>query len=135
MPVSSPRMSNVEKMRREEEKTMAKSSGHGRAVAGLVAISLAFSFMAGLPSVHAQDGNKLLGGPRGMVKSAKGDLLEGIMVQLIAGKNAIRTTVYSNAEGRYEFPKLDAGTYTLRIARPLECRPFVKEAGESNGAT
>jgi hypothetical protein len=34
------------------------------------------------------------------VRSAKGDLLEGIMVQLIAPKNAIRTTVHSNADGR-----------------------------------
>ena len=57
------------------------------------------------------------------------------MVQLIAKKNAMRTTVYSNADGRYEFPALDAGAYTLRIARPREFHPFVKEGVDINGAT
>ena len=70
-----------------------------------------------------------------MVKSQKGELLEGIMVQLIAAKNAVRTTVYSNADGRYEFPALDAGSYTLRIARPREFQPFVKEGVDIKGAT
>ena len=56
------------------------------------------------------------------------------MVQLIAKKNAIRTTVYTDADGRYEFPALDAGTYTLRIAQPREFQPFVKEAVEIKGA-
>ena len=69
-----------------------------------------------------------------MVKSSKGELLEGMMVQLIAQKNAVRTTVYTNADGRYEFPALDAGTYTLRIALPREFKPFVKEAVEIKGA-
>src|SRR5499427_10833631 len=58
-----------------------------------------------------------------------------MMVQLIARNNAVRTTVYSNADGRYEFPALDAGTYTLRIARPREFHPFVKEGVEIKGAT
>ena len=49
------------------------------------------------------------------MKNARGEPIEGIMVQLIAGKNAVRTTVYSNADGKYEFPALDAGTYTLRV--------------------
>jgi virginiamycin B lyase len=57
------------------------------------------------------------------------------MVQLIAQKNAIRTTVYSNADGDYEFPKLEPGTYTLRIARPREFHPFVKEKLAINGPT
>src|SRR5262249_42944268 len=77
----------------------------------------------------------LTGGPQGVVKSTKGELLEGIMVQLIAGKNAVRTTVYSNADGRYEFLVLPAGTYTLRIARPREFHPFVKERVEIDSAT
>src|SRR5215467_14531023 len=84
--------------------------------------SLAFALTTLLvaSAALAQSGHKLLGGPRGIVKSSKGDLLEGMMVQLVAHKNAVRTTVYSNADGRYEFPKLDAGTYTLRIAQPRE---------------
>src|SRR5262245_64376099 len=77
----------------------------------------------------------LLGGPNGVVKSAKGDLLEGIMVQLIAPKSGIRTTVYSDADGRYEFPKLAAGTYTLRIAQPREFHPYVRENVAIDGET
>src|ERR1700745_2822655 len=75
----------------------------------------------------------LTGGPQGVVKSTKGELLEGVMVQLIAQKNAVRTTVYSNADGRYEFPALAAGAYTLRIALPREFKPYVKEDVEIKG--
>jgi virginiamycin B lyase len=87
------------------------------------------------PAALAQSGHKLLGGPRGVVKSSKGDLLEGMMVQLIAQKSAIRTTVYTDADGRYEFPKLDAGSYTLRIAQPRDYRPYVKDKVEISGAS
>jgi len=83
---------------------------------------------------QAQNVPMLTGGPKGLVKSSKGEPLEGIMVQLIAKKNAIRTTVYSHDDGRYEFPKLDAGTYTLRIARPREFYPYVKEEVAIEGA-
>ena len=69
----------------------------------------------------------LRGGPKGIVHSARGDALEGIMVQLIA-PNAVRTTVYSNSDGQYEFPKLPAGLYTLRIARPLQFLPYERDA-------
>src|SRR6202020_2306005 len=78
--------------------------------------------------------NRLAGGPSGVVKSSKSELLEGMMVQLIAKKSAVRTTVYSDANGRYEFPALDAGAYALRIAQPREVKPFVKEAVEIKGA-
>src|SRR5579864_3560052 len=47
----------------------------------------------------------LTGGPKGLVKNARGEPIEGIMVQLISDANAIRTTVFSHADGRYEFPK------------------------------
>jgi virginiamycin B lyase len=104
--------------------------GHARFAALAVATAMAF---AGAPA-HA-DASRLLGGPKGVEKSTKGELLEGIMVQLIAGKNAVRTTVYSDADGRYEFPPLDAGTYTLRIARPREFRPYVMEDVAISGAT
>src|SRR5215831_11521116 len=98
--------------------------------------SLAFALLTFLvaPAALAQSGHKLLGGPRGIVKSSKGDLLEGMMVQLIAQKSAMRTTVYTDVDGRYEFPKLDAGSYTLRIAQPREFRPYVKEKVEISGA-
>ena len=75
-----------------------------------------------LADAQAQGTHPMLGGPSGVVKSSKGDLLEGMMIQLISHKTAIRTTVYSDADGRYEFPKLEAGAYTLRIAQPREFR-------------
>jgi len=84
---------------------------------------------------RAQNENGVaLGGARGVVKSSKGEVLEGMMIQLIAQKNAMRTTVYSNEAGRYEFPKLAAGIYTLRIAQPREFAPWVKENVEIKGA-
>jgi virginiamycin B lyase len=111
---------------------MTTRTGRGT---GLLVAVLAIACCAGVPPASAQTPSKLLGGPTGVVRSAKGDLLEGIMVQLIAPKNAIRTTVYSNADGRYEFPKLEPGTYTLRIAQPREFHPYVKEKIAIEGAT
>jgi virginiamycin B lyase len=107
--------------------------GRGRAVVSLTAILTSFLLLS--HAARAQIAAQLLGGPHGVVKSANGQLLEGVMVQLIAQKNAIRTTVYSNADGDYEFPKLEPGTYTLRIARPREFHPFVKEKLAINGPT
>jgi virginiamycin B lyase len=76
----------------------------------------------------------LRGGPEGTVHSTRGDALEGIMVQLIA-PNSVRTTVYSNQDGQYEFPKLPAGSYTLRIARPLQFLPYQRDAVKIDGAS
>jgi len=66
------------------------------------------------------------GGARGTVRVPSGDTPEGVMMQLIA-PNGVRTTVFTNEEGNYEFPKMQAGSYTLRIANPLEFKPFKKE--------
>ena len=71
----------------------------------------------------------------GTVHGAKREPLEGIMVQLVSTKSAVRTTVYSDVDGRFEFPALEAGTYTLRIARPLEFKPYVRESVRIDGAT
>src|SRR5215470_17201776 len=101
----------------------------------ILLVLVALSVMPSVPRVQAQSAHKVLGGPHGVVKSNKGDLLEGMMVQLIAAKNAVRTTVYSDADGRYEFPRLEAGTYTLRIAQPREFRPFMKDKVEISGPT
>jgi virginiamycin B lyase len=76
----------------------------------------------------------LRGGPNGTVHSTRGDALEGIMVQLVAA-NAVRTTVYSNQDGQYEFPKLPAGVYTLRIAKPLQFLPYQRDGVKIDGAT
>ncbi len=99
-----------------------------------MAIWLGFFLLAPGMTAQAQSGHRLLGGARGVVRSAKAPL-EGIMVQLISQKTSIRTTVYSNLEGRYEFPKLDSGLYTLRIAKPLEFHHYVKESVQIDGAT
>jgi streptogramin lyase len=69
----------------------------------------------------------LRGGPSGSVRTADGERLEGIMVQLIA-PNAVRTTVTTNRDGQYEFPQLLPGAYTLRIAKPLEFLPYQRDA-------
>ena len=75
----------------------------------------------------------LSGGPAGSVKVASGDSPEGVMVQLIA-PNGVRTTVYTNEDGRYEFPKMQAGSYTLRIANPLEFKPYRRDGVQIDGA-
>lgn len=77
----------------------------------------------------------LRGGPRGAVRTSKGFPPEGIMVQLISQKTSIRTTVYTNGLGQYEFPKLDSGNYMLRVPRPLEYKRYQKDLVVVNGAT
>ncbi len=74
------------------------------------------------------------GGPTGKVRSADGVPREGIMVQLVASENNIRTTVYTNEAGEYEFPRLPKGEYTLRIARPLRWQPYRRDGLRIDGA-
>jgi streptogramin lyase/mono/diheme cytochrome c family protein len=76
----------------------------------------------------------LTGGPTGVVRIASGDQPGGVGVQLIAPNN-VRITVYTNDDGIYEFPKMQAGAYTLRIATPLEFKPYRKEPVQIDGAT
>src|SRR6202030_2133139 len=78
--------------------------------------------------------NGLSGGATGTVRVASGDSPEGVGVQLIA-PNGVRTTVYTNEEGRYEFPKMQAGVYTLRIPTPLIFKPYRRESVEIDGPT
>lgn len=87
-----------------------------------------FMALLSLPG-EAQDGQKSLGGAYGLVKNGRtGAPLEGMMVQLVSHKNAMRTTVFSGRDGRFEFPKLAAGWYLLRIARPLDFKPYQKDS-------
>ena len=76
--------------------------------------------------------NGLSGGASGIVRVASGDSPEGVMVQLIA-PNGVRTTVYTNEEGKYEFPKMQAGSYILRIANPLEFKPYRRDSVQIDG--
>ena len=78
--------------------------------------------------------NGLSGGANGTVRVASGDSPEGVMVQLIA-PNGVRTTVYTNEDGKYEFPKMQAGAYILRIANPLEFKPYRRDSVQIDGAT
>src|SRR5258708_20850797 len=98
-------------------------------------LGFAFSLSLAATAAQAATAEKFLGGPKGLVKNDQGVPLEGMGVQLISDRSAIRTTVYSNQDGRYEFPKLESGTYTFRIALPREYQPFVKEKVAINGAT
>lgn len=71
----------------------------------------------------------LIGGPMGVVKTVlRGDEqpVDGMMVQLISDRTAIRTTVYTNEQGQFEFPRLESGEYVLRIARPMEFRRYLR---------
>jgi streptogramin lyase len=78
---------------------------------------------------------RLSGGAYGVVKTARGFPIEGLMVQLISHQTSIRTTVYTNQQGRYEFPRLERGDYVLRLARPLEFRPYRRDPVRIDGAT
>ncbi len=100
----------------------------------LTALVLAFAVIAGATPTKAQSGNPLLGGPHGIVKSADGGPLEGMMVQLIAKTSAIRTTVFTDADGHYEFPKLETGAYILHIAQPREFLPYARDPVDIDGA-
>jgi hypothetical protein len=69
-----------------------------------------------------------------VVRLASGYSLEGVKVQLIA-PNAVRTTVFSDTDGHYQFPVLRAGSYTLRIATPAPYQPYVREDLHISGPT
>src|SRR5260370_14632414 len=76
----------------------------------------------------------LTGGASGTVRIASGDSPEGVGVQLVA-PNGVRTSVYTYAEGKFEFPKMQAGSYTLRIPTPVPFKPYRRDSVPINGAT
>src|SRR5678809_729265 len=49
-------------------------------------------------------------------------------------RRRLMTAVYTNVDGKYEFPRLKPGMYTLRIAQPREFQPFVKKDVAINGS-
>ena len=103
-------------------------------VTGIATLGMAFSLAIAPQLARAQGAHPLLGGPTGLVRFANGAPLEGIGVRLIAPQTGIRTTVYTNEEGRYEFPKLEPGTYALHIARPREFKPYQRDSVQITGA-
>src|ERR1700688_1025831 len=76
----------------------------------------------------------LNGGATGTVRISTGDSPEGVGVQLVA-PNGVRTTVYTDAAGKFEFPKMQAGSYTLRIPTPVPFKPYRKDSVSINGTT
>jgi len=76
----------------------------------------------------------LTDGATGIVRIKSGDSPEGVGVQIVA-PNGIRTTVYTDAAGRFEFPKMQAGSYTLRIATPVPFKPYRRDSVLIDGGT
>ncbi len=76
----------------------------------------------------------LTGGATGVVHVKSGDSPEGVGVQLIA-PNGVRTTVYTDGAGKFEFPKMQAGAYTMRIPSPAPFKPYVRNSVSVDGAT
>ncbi len=97
------------------------------------------------------NGRNLKGGPHGVIRSAGGSELkgvrggvagtsvgvplEGMMVRMQRENSNIATTVITDEDGRYEFPKLPQGKYELRIVRAMEFKPFKKDAIAIDGDT
>src|SRR5215470_14645632 len=77
--------------------------------------------------------SSLNGGASGVVKIKSGDSPEGVGVQLVA-PNGVRTTVYTDGAGKFEFPKMQAGSYTLRIATPVPFKPYRRDSVSIDGA-
>ncbi|HEY0749009.1 MAG TPA: carboxypeptidase regulatory-like domain-containing protein [Steroidobacteraceae bacterium] len=105
------------------------STGHGRTRY----IAMAFIAAWSLPLLASGTGLELTG-PAGSARPEKGPPIEGLMVQLIAQSSGIRTTVFTDPLGRFSFPRLVPGTYTLRVPRPLEFLPYVREDIQIRGA-
>jgi streptogramin lyase/mono/diheme cytochrome c family protein len=78
--------------------------------------------------------SSLNGGATGVVRIKSGDSPEGVAVQLVA-PSGVRTTVYTNAAGKFEFPKMQAGSYTLRIATPVPFKPYRRDSVSIDGTT
>jgi virginiamycin B lyase len=53
----------------------------------------------------------------------------------VSRRSGVRTTVYTNVEGQYEFPKVETGSYILRIPTPLEFKPYWRDSVSINGPT
>src|SRR5260370_19134588 len=57
----------------------------------------------------------LAGGATGVVRIKSGDSPEGVGVQIVA-LNGVRTTVYTDAAAKFEFPTMQPVSYPLPIS-------------------
>lgn len=113
------------------------------AALGLVAVALPQAASAQAQSAFAATAARSvsegsLGGPYGAVKTIIRGMeqpVDGLMVQLISHRTSIRTTVYTNERGRFEFPRLESGDYVLRVPRPLHFHRYEKDSVRIDGAT
>ncbi len=64
---------------------------------------------AALPGAQGRAGQM-----HGTVTAATGDAMEGVIISARAAGQTFTTSVYSDRSGRYAFPELAAGRYTLR---------------------
>lgn len=70
---------------------------------------------------------------RGVVKSQKGEPLEGILVRAKREKVVMGRAVASDAQGQYRFPKLEPGRYAVEIARADGLEPARQMADIQDG--
>lgn len=78
------------------------------------------------------------GGPFGTVTTKTRGVehpVDGLMVQLISHETGIRTTVYTNETGEFEFPALQGGDYVLRVPRPLRFERYEVDPVRIDGPT
>src|SRR5438309_588422 len=85
------------------------------------------------PSLRSAPGLATKAVRGGVQATSESRPLEGMMVQLRGLKSNITTTVYTDENGHFEFPKLLAGSYMLRIVRALEFKPYLKQAVQLDG--
>lgn len=90
---------------------MNRSRWIGLVLAGLVAAGVQLLVAADLKYPFAESSSS------GVVKSLRGEPLEGILVRAKRENTPMARTVASDAQGRYRFPKLEPGRYAVEIAR------------------
>ena len=79
------------------------------ALGGRIGIVLLVAGVSGTLG-QAQNAGVLL---TGTIASASGEKMEGVVVSARAGGRSFTTSVYSDAQGEYVFPRLPAGTYKV----------------------
>lgn len=88
----------------------------GRVMKGAPALLLAGALLAGEP-VAAQGAAAEPARVVGRVTDGVGNPVKGATLELVADADGTRATASSGETGGFEFPRVRAGTYTLRTAR------------------
>ena len=79
----------------------------------LTAVLGTFLIAAGVRTTPAAQGNGATGIIQGNVKSAGGAPIEGVVVSARGSNRSFTTSVFTDGQGKYSFPSLDAGSYRL----------------------